>query len=177
MRIMRWESIGLLFTLIVGTLLHFVYQWTDSSWLAGIFAPVNESSWEHLKLVFTPMLLISVLEYVIFGRKVQGFVPIKVMSVLLAMAGVLILFYTYSGIIGINFLFADILTFVIAVTAAYRYSYTQLLEDEKRTKAEVVCSWITLLILLGCFVLFTFYPPRIGLFVDPVSGIYGIPRR
>lgn len=175
-KIRRWELAGLLFTLIFGTLLHFFYQWSGNLWQVGTFAPVNESSWEHLKLVFTPMLLFSIAEYIAIGRKVPGFLPIKVLSVLLAMGSILVLFYTYSGIIGTNFLSADILTFILAVFAAYRYSSVQFSKETEHSKAETICALITLAVLIACFVLFTFCPPHLGLFIDPVSGTYGIPR-
>lgn len=175
-KIRRWEFAGLLFTLIFGSLLHFFYQWSGNLWQVGIFAPVNESSWEHLKLVFTPLFLFSAVEYWAFGRSHRGFVPIKIMSVLLAMSAILILFYTYTGIIGTNFLTADILTFVLAVLFAYCYSCRRLTAKENQSNAEILCGWLTLTILLVCFILFTFYPPHIGLFLDPVSGTYGIPR-
>lgn len=173
-KIRRWEIAGLLFTLIFGTLLHFFYQWSGNLWQVGILTPVNESSWEHLKLLFTPLLLFSIAEYFAFGRNIRGFVPIKVMSVLLAMSAVLILFYTYTGIIGTNFLTADILTFILAVFLAYWYSCRHLTAKENQSNAEILCAWAALAILLICFVLFTFCPPHIGLFLDPVSGTYGI---
>lgn len=174
MKIRRWELVGFLFTVIFGSLLHFFYQWSGECRIIGVFAPVNESSWEHLKLIFVPMLLFSVAEFLAFGKSKRGFLPIKVMAVLLGMGLILILFYTYTGIIGENFLVADILTFIIAVAAAYRYSCSHLQKEGDWKTAEIVCAWITLLILAACFVLFTFYPPHIGLFLDPVSGTYGI---
>ncbi len=175
-KIMRWELAGLLFTLIFGSLLHFFYQRSGNLWQIGIFAPVNESSWEHLKLIFTPMLLFSAVEYFAVGRKTLAFLPIKVLSVLLAMCSILVLFYTYSGIVGTNFLVADILTFVLAAIIAYRYSSVQFSTKAEHSKAETFCALITLAVLIVCFVLFTFCPPHLGLFIDPVSGTYGIPR-
>lgn len=52
--------IGIIFVLITGSLAHFVYEWSGNNALAGLFTPVNESVWEHMKLVFFPMLLYSV---------------------------------------------------------------------------------------------------------------------
>ena len=49
--------IGILFVIITGTLSHFFYDWSGNSRIAGFVTPVNESVWEHMKLLFFPMLL------------------------------------------------------------------------------------------------------------------------
>ena len=49
-RLLRWELIGFAFTGAVGTLLHFVYEWTGGDPLIAAFCAVNESTWEHMKL-------------------------------------------------------------------------------------------------------------------------------
>ena len=49
-RLLRWELIGFAFTGAVGTLLHFVYEWTGGNPLIAAFCAVNESTWEHMKL-------------------------------------------------------------------------------------------------------------------------------
>ena len=54
-----WELGGFLFTGALGTLLHFVYEWSGGSALAACVSAVNESTWEHMKLLFFPMLLYS----------------------------------------------------------------------------------------------------------------------
>ena len=53
----KFTVIGILFVSVAGTLLHFVYDWSGQNPLVGFFAPVNESTWEHMKLLFFPMLL------------------------------------------------------------------------------------------------------------------------
>ena len=47
-RLLRWELIGFAFTGAVGTLLHFVYEWTGGNPLIAAFCAVNESTWEHM---------------------------------------------------------------------------------------------------------------------------------
>nr|WP_236945659.1 DUF6512 family protein [Enterocloster clostridioformis] len=48
---------GILSVSLLGTLLHFTYRWSGRNPLIGLIAPVNESVWEHMKLLFFPMLL------------------------------------------------------------------------------------------------------------------------
>ena len=53
-KIRSYYIIGYLFTAAAGTLFHFVYDWTGQGAVAALFFPVNESTWEHMKLVFFP---------------------------------------------------------------------------------------------------------------------------
>ena len=63
-----WELGGFLFTGALGTLLHFVYEWSGGSALAAWFSAVNESTWEHMKLLFVPLFLFSVAQVCLLGR-------------------------------------------------------------------------------------------------------------
>ena len=51
-RLLLWETAGFLFTAAVGALLHFSYDWSGGTVLAAAFSAVNESTWEHMKLLF-----------------------------------------------------------------------------------------------------------------------------
>ena len=48
---------------LLGTLGHFLYDWSGENKLIGYFFSVNESTWEHLKLLFFPTIIFSVFEY------------------------------------------------------------------------------------------------------------------
>lgn len=56
-KLLLYTIAGILFTSVTGTLAHFVYDWSGQNVLAGLFTPVSESTWEHMKLLFFPMLL------------------------------------------------------------------------------------------------------------------------
>ena len=51
-----WQFFGFAFTSLLGTLLHFLYEWTGKSPLVAPFSGVNESTWEHMKLLYVGML-------------------------------------------------------------------------------------------------------------------------
>ena len=48
--------LGTVFVLITGTISHFIYDWSGQNYILGLIFPTNESTWEHMKLVFFPML-------------------------------------------------------------------------------------------------------------------------
>ena len=169
----KCQVVGFLFTVLVGTLLHFSYEWSACSPLIGVLSAVNESVWEHLKLIAVPMLIFGAYEYFAYGRKQRNFFPIRVLSILLGITIILTVFYTYSGIIGRNSTFVDMLLFYVAVFAAYRFSAKMLGTDRFSSGSARTFAVIGLLIMIVCFVLFTFSPPRIDLFRDPTTGLFG----
>lgn len=168
-----WELSGAIFTLIAGTLLHFTYAWFGKNNIVGIFSAVNESTWEHLKLLFWPMLLFSAVEYAVIGKQYANFIPVKALSMLIGVASIVVLFYTYSGSLGTHYLVADIGTFVVSVVAAYYLSSHLLQTDLFSSPRANLNGWLGLLAMVACFVMFTASPPTLGLFLDPVTNRYG----
>ena len=174
MYLKRWQIAGAIFTLIAGTLLHFTYEWSGENPLVGIFSAVNESTWEHLKLLFIPFLLFSIFEYFTYGKQIHNFIPVKVLSIILGMSTIIVAFYTYVGIIGKNFLWADISTFILGILVAYWFSFRFLHTEFLSSAWAIRFGWIGLFLIILSFIVFTFNPPHIGLFLDPVSVTYGI---
>lgn len=168
MSIRKWQIAGGLFTIILGVLLHFTYEWSGEKAWVGVFSAVSESTWEHLKLIFVPMLLFSFVEWFGYGKYEPGFLAIRAFSILIGMAAIVISFYTYTGILGQNFMVADIATFFIGVLAAYFWS-GRMLEMGNFTSRSAALIGVMLIALLAiAFVAFTFSPPEFGMFVSPV---------
>ena len=71
--------LGMIFTGVIGTFLHFLFQWTANHPAIALFSPVNESIWEHLKLLFFPVLLFTSLECILYKRRVSGFLWARTM--------------------------------------------------------------------------------------------------
>ncbi|HVB45893.1 MAG TPA: DUF6512 family protein [Streptosporangiaceae bacterium] len=70
-----------LMIVVAGTLLHFVYAWSGRTLAVGLLSPVNESVWEHTKLLVIPVLAVGVVEAVVPPALVS-------LSCLLALAAV-----------------------------------------------------------------------------------------
>lgn len=167
------EFSGFIFVIVVGTLLHFAYKYSENNRLVGILSPVNESTWEHLKLLFTPMLFYSIFEYLGIGKNINNFIAAKSIGIVLGLLAIVISFYTYTGILGRHFLLADILTFVIGVTVAYGFSWRVIQNGNNISDAV----FILIILFAVCFIIFTFCPPHIALFLDPVSKSYGMTHK
>ncbi len=76
-----WQVMGFLFTAIAGTLLHFLYDWSGQSLLIAPFSAVNESIWEHMKLLFFPMLLFAAAESRFISGKYPNFWCAKLLGI------------------------------------------------------------------------------------------------
>ncbi len=167
-----WQFAGFVFTGIMGTLLHFAYDWTNSRFIA-LFSAVNESIWEHMKLLFFPMLIFSFLESRIFKNEYENFWTAKLIGILLGLAVIPTVYYTYTGIFGINADWFNILIFFIAAAVAFLVE-TRVL---KGNIAAVLPKWAVaaiLILITVLFMFFTFLPPEIPLFKDPVTNTYGL---
>lgn len=99
-KIINWQIAGFAFTVIIGTAFHFLFIWTNESIVAAFVSPVNESIWEHIKLLFFPMLVYALFEYSFWGKQYARFWCIKLKGILTGMALIPTLYYTYTGIIG-----------------------------------------------------------------------------
>lgn len=169
----HWQTAGFVFTSVLGTLLHFLFDWCGQSTLAALFSAVNESIWEHMKLLYYPMLLFSFVEYRAFGKQFPQFWCVKFWGLLLGLTLIPVLYYTYTGILGTSADWFNVIIFFLAAGAVYRLE-TALFHRDIPCRA----GWAAFcgMILIGLlFILLTFFPPHIPLFQDPVTGTYGYP--
>ena len=173
--IKRWYIIGTIFIIIFGSILHFVYEWSNNNPIVAIFGAVNESTWEHLKLLFWPAFIFSIIEYMFVGKHFNNYITAKAISFYVGIFLIISIFYTYTGVFGDNYLIIDISTFVISVIISQYIGYRITTAKYKINATLNIFSMIAIILLVLAFVLFTFYPPRIPLFKDPNSGEYGRP--
>ena len=158
---------GILFTLIAGTLLHFCYEWSGENPFVALFAPVSESVWEHLKLLFFPVLVYTLFEIIVLFKVSGSFLTARVLGVILGMFFILAAFFTYTGIIGRNFLAADILIFALSVFVTF-LSSRYLEVRYPSLNLPLLANYALLLLIVTCFFSFTFSPPGLPMFQSPV---------
>jgi hypothetical protein len=171
--ILRWEIGGIVFIVVLGSVLHFAFEWSGRAIPIAPIAAVNESVWEHLKLGFWPALLYTALEYSRFGKSADNFPFAKTLGVYLIPITIVVLFYGYTAILGHGLLPVDIAIFVVAVVVGQLVSYKLLIGSPLPKRLNRFAP-IALAVLAILFAVFTFYPPQFALFKDPVTGGYGI---
>lgn len=114
-----WEVLGLIFVLAAGNLLHFVYDWSGQSPVVGALASVNESTWEHMKLLTTPWVLWSIAELIALRRTGLPVLTARAAGLLAGLAAIPLLFYGYQGVLGRDIMWLDVAIFQIAVLLGF----------------------------------------------------------
>ena len=171
-RVGLWQFFGYAVTALGGTLLHFLYDWTGKSAWAAPFSAVNESTWEHMKLLFWPMLLFALVQSLFF-KEYGSFWCIKLRGILIGLCLIPVLFYTYNGVIGKSPDWINIAIFFVCAAASYLYE-TRALKRGGTPCSFSRLSLIIILIIAAAFVLFTFKTPHLEIFKDPITSTYGI---
>ncbi len=172
-KLFRYEIIGFIFVSITGTLNHFLYEWLHASKAIGLFCPVNESVWEHLKLLFFPYLIWSIAEFFLITDK-KNFFHSKIKGVLCGLIFIVSFFYTYSGITGTVSTFMDILSFFIGTAISFLISYEFIRNSRTGSRISEIISILIFIFISAVFFIFTFMPPLIPLFEDPQRFTFGI---
>ncbi|MCF2555722.1 DUF6512 family protein [Faecalicatena contorta] len=149
---------------IMGTLNHFLYEWTGIA-LVALFCPINESVWEHLKLLFFPYLFWSVWKYLCKKTEGSTFFYSHFWAVVCGMTSIVVLFYTYTGMIGRSFVFIDILIFFVSIVITLRF--TRRWERARKEVPAVQTIYTMWIALILTFFVFTCFPPGIPLFFSP----------
>ena len=167
-----WQWVGFGVTSLAGTLLHFLYDWTGESLLTAPFSSVNESTWEHMKLLFWPLFIFAVVQSFFF-RDRKDFWCVKLRGTLLGLALIPILFYTHNGAVGKSPDWLNITIFFVSAAVVYIYE-TRLFNSERLMCKSGKSALAALCVIAAMFIIFTFITPRIGLFQDPVTNLYGI---
>lgn len=147
---------------ILGSLNHFLYDWTGGSSLAALFCPINESPWEHLKLLFFPFLFVTLGTAALYRFRDRRFFYCRFLGVLCGMAFILISFYTHTGIWGTHVLILDLLIFFLGVVLSFSAARFFFRALKQIPSANVIFT------LWGAgiffFFVFTCFPPGIPLF-------------
>ena len=173
-RLFWWTLAGFLWTAAAGTLLHFVYDRSGGSPLIAAFSAVSESMWEHMKLLFVPMFLFTVVQIGFLGKTYPNLLAVRAVSILTGLALIPVLFYTYSGAVGNGVTAVNVAIFYAAALAAFVLDARLLRRGRFSAPWQQVLGWIAVWALAFFFVWCTFRAPQLGLWRDPVTLWYGI---
>ncbi len=169
MRNKKWRTVfGIILCSVSGILLHFAFEWSNNNKFVGYFSAVNESTWEHLKLLFFPILVYTVIEWFLFKEKNTAFLFSRTVSIVVGILWIVTAFYTISGIVGkTDMPVINILIYIIGVIITFLLTIVIEKSIFNTPKYFEILSAVVLLLITVLFVVFTYNPVNIGLFKEP----------
>lgn len=177
-KILFYSVTGCIFVSILGSLSHFFYEWSGQNMLVALVCPVNESTWEHMKLLYFPTILYT-LYFKFQCREYKNISAAMLLGNIMGLLSIPVFFYTYSGVYGRNVSWIDISIFFVSVVIVFYLAYHWIIKQYKKEHPNCcgilywrVENYQVLLIIISillavCFFIFTFYPPSWGLFQIP----------
>ncbi len=162
-------------TFLVSFLVNFIYKWIPST-ITTIF-PVNESLFEHVKLIFISPIISSMILYFYFKRKdytinnyLFGLVISTIFNIIIFYLIYLPLYYS----IGESMIMTLSIYFITIIMSNYLY---YLIIEMKNNRKLSFISLIGLLVIGFILTYFTYNPLKIDFFRDPKTNIYGISKK
>lgn len=156
---------GILFTFIVGSILHFAYPLTDYNMFLGYFVPVSESVWEHLKLAFIAWLIYGLTCWSLLYQQVHNYWLGTFLASFSGNLFIVFFFYTYTSLCGHSILLLDLLSFLLACIIG-AYVFYRILSYREIDPGHLIGSLLILLTLLS-FAYFSYNPGSLPIFSDP----------
>jgi len=175
-KLLRLTIVGAVFMTLAGSAMHFVYDWSGQTTIVGLVGPVNESIWEHAKLVFWPPLLWYVFAALFLRRMHRYEVTGAAAAALWFMPAFQTAFYyLYAAITRGDLFFMDLVDFELTVILEQLLFYRPAVGLRCTTAGRVV-GIVSVAALAGIFFALTFQPPHLPVFRDPQNGTYSLPR-
>lgn len=166
------QFLGFAFVCISGTILHFVFDWSSENIVVGLFSAVNESIWEHIKLLYFPMLVFAFVENKFLVPEHRNFWFAKAVGFIIGILLIPALYYTYTGAFGVKADWFNIMIFFITAAVVF-FIETKIIKNNRGPTISPTVFKIIILVLGALFIIFTFVPPKIPLFKDPLDSTYG----
>ncbi|MDE7215572.1 MAG: hypothetical protein K2O08_02065 [Clostridia bacterium] len=161
--IKAFTALGVILTTMLGSLFHFVYEWTGNNYIAGLFFATNESVWEHIKLALLPMMLIF-----LFGsfllKGANNFAVAAFFAMLTVIVVIPLAFFSYTSAIGKSVLAMDITIFILSIILGYCVAY-RIFATTQRPFLNVI-ALVGIAVIVVCFFTFTYNPPNFILFKE-----------
>lgn len=164
-----YHFFGIFVILLVAGPLHFVYEWSGEYFLVSLVAPVNESIWEHLKMVYWPTMMWWVLGFMLFRNRyrlsaMRWFQSMAV-SVIFGLLGIVLWYYTWAGAFGVEASWVNFSSMVSVVIG--QLLAIHVYRVVKPRWIYFVPGMIIVVSLVFMSGYFTYYPPALPMFVSP----------
>ncbi len=155
-----------------------IYNLTNQAEILAPFVSINKSIWEYLKTLVFPILMFWAAAY--FARyrlKItrEAAITGATLSALMAPVMTVMLYYFYICAFGV---YSKVIDFLIVVFSVMTSQFTthHICVNMYPSKRQSVRAFMIIIIMISVVILFTYYPPKLPIFMDPETGTYGIRR-
>jgi len=173
MSLKKIKIIGVISIFILSFIVHFIYDLFPNV-ISSIFFPVNESIWEHMKLLFTSIILYGIIDYILLKRNnydTTNFRSQLFFTAFISIPIYLIIYLPIYNLIGENLFVSIFLMLIVYIIITY-LSYKMLLSDEFKLLNKL--SVYLIIIMYFIFTYLTYFPIYNYIFYDTVEKKYGI---
>ncbi|MCU6687300.1 DUF6512 family protein [Dorea acetigenes] len=154
----------IILTILLGSVFHFLYDFSEQNPFTALFTPINESVWEHLKLLFFPLFFVTIIQYHVIRPMKTAFFGSRLAGAWGGMAFIVIFFYIYTAVLGTDLLLMDLLLFVIGVFLSFYLSARLYRAFWNTSELLILFGWLGSILLFWGF---TCFPPDFLLFYPP----------
>ena len=169
-----WKIISIFVIVGLSALLHFIYKWFPS-FFTSLLTPVNESIWEHNKIIIGSFFIWSVFEKLTLRKKqdlntcTAGFISAVVCCILVMLIFSPIFFFILKT--NDNTVVTLIIYFIcIVLSVLLNYKLLQKPYNSEKEK-KVILLWLLVIVINA---LLTYYPPKLPIFYDYNNNVYGL---
>ena len=173
MNLKKIKVVAVLGIFILSFLSHFAYDLFPNIIFSFIF-PVNESIWEHMKILFTSTLLYGIIDYLLLKKyniKYNNFNFQLYFTALIGIPIYLVIYLPLYNLLGESPLISiSLLLIVYIITQIVSYN---ILKEKELKVLNTLSVPIIIIIYLG-FIYLTYNPPHKFIFYDILNEKYGI---
>jgi len=143
------------------------------NFITKILLPANYSLWEQGKILLTGMSLWFIIEYILVGRKIKGFISIHTLIAVVLPAIMLIVYMTHSTLFGgLSLEGAHIALAVMLILTGFLASVIMTVQ-KKDYSVYAAAGVVIYVIVIIVYVIFTFLPPQFSIFYDEINSSFG----
>ena len=168
---MGFVIISIITISIIGTLSHFLYEFSNHNKIVGLFTAVNESVWEHIKIALTPTFLWGIIDGLCYGMQPNYFFA-KFTSLIIIIVLMPALFYGYKVFLKKEQLVIDVIIFYIVIISS-QLAFYNLSKIGEISFIYNYLSCIGIFVIFGGYMIHTLMPAKSIIFKDPISNKYG----
>lgn len=168
MNLKKLKILGVILAFLLSFVFHFVYD-LFPNFITSIFFPINESIWEHMKIIFGSILVSGVIQKIIVIKKKLNYNNICISNVIVAFLSIfifLIMFIPMYLLIGENLPITLIIMLITYIISQVLSIYIIKKEDMNKENFAI----LLVIIIYIIFGILTYFPPKNNLFIDPITN-------